>query len=70
MWMVEPDICDDGVPSEAIIHLDCIMQAAHLIGHYGETFVTPTLTLHDSLDAFDSYYVNKNIDHHAFEIAF
>jgi hypothetical protein len=70
MWMVEPDFHDDGTPSEAIIHLDCVLRAAHLIAVCGGSFVLPNLTLHDSLDNFDSYYVNKFVDHHAFEIAF
>jgi hypothetical protein len=70
MWIVEPDFNDDGSPSEAVIHLDCILRAALLIGVYGDRFVVRTLTLHDSLDSFDSFYVNKFADHHAFEIAF
>jgi hypothetical protein len=70
MWAVVPDYNDDGTPYEAIIHLDCILRAAHLIGAYGEDFVLPTMTLHKSLDRFESFYVNKYIDHHAFEIAF
>jgi hypothetical protein len=39
MWIVEPDLCDDGMPVEEIIHIDCILWAAHLIGVYGEAFV-------------------------------
>ena len=46
MWAVVPDYNDDGMPYEAIIHLDCILCAAHLIGAYGEDFVLPTMTLH------------------------
>jgi hypothetical protein len=70
MWIVEPEFYNDGTPVEEIIHVDCIIRAAHLIGVYGEAFVHRHLTLHDSLDAFESYFVNKYIDHHAFEIAF
>jgi hypothetical protein len=70
MWMVEPDFNFDGSPSAAIIHLDSIVRAAHLIGVYGEEPVPENLSPDNSLGAFHSYYVNKFIDHHAFEIAF
>jgi hypothetical protein len=70
MWVVEPDSYDDGSPRESVIHLDCILRGAHLIGVYGEGFLPSGLTLHNSLDVFRSYFVNKYIDHHAFEIAF
>jgi hypothetical protein len=70
MWIVAPDCYGDGTPFETIIHLDCVLHAAHLIGVYGEDFVPPSLTLHQSLDNFQSFYVNKYIDHHAFQIAF
>lgn len=69
MWMVEPDTTDDGSPFLAIVHIDCIFRAAHLLPFFGEDFVPKTLTLHDSLNFFRKFYVNKFIDHHAFEIA-
>ena len=70
MWVVEPDILEDGEHHAAVIHLDSIFRAAHLIPVYGEEFVPTYLSFTDSLDAFRAYYVNKYIDHHAFEIAF
>lgn len=70
MWVVEPDFNFAGSPSAAIIHLDSILRAAHLMGICGKDFLPRNLTFSDSLDAFHSYYVNKFIDHHAFEIAF
>lgn len=70
MWVVEPDWCPDGSPNESIIHLNCILCAAHLIGVYGDNLLPPGLTAENSLDTFNSYFVNKYIDHHAFEIAF
>ncbi len=70
MWIVQPEVYEDGTPFEGIIHIDCIMRAAHLIGVYRTTRIPRKWTLHDSLDVFDSYYVNKYIDHHAFETAF
>lgn len=73
MWVVEPDTDANGHPLVAIIHLDCIVRAAHLIGVYGVNEPLPderTLRFSHSLDAFSSFYVNKFADHHAFEIAF
>ncbi len=70
MWIMQPDYHDDETPFEGIIHIDCIMWAAHLIGVYGPTPIPWHWTLHDSLDSFGSYYVNKYIDHHTFETTF
>ena len=71
MWIVKPDVNpDDGLPTMAVIHLDTIVCAAHLLGVYGEDYLPKDLSLEYSLDAFHEYYVNKFIDHHAFEIAF
>jgi hypothetical protein len=70
MWVVEPDILEDGTHFAAVIHLDTIFRAAHLIAVYGDKFVPTYLTFTQSLDAFRAFYVNKYIDHHAFEVAF
>lgn len=69
MWQVEPQSLD-GSPFMAVIHLDSIVRSAHLIGVYGRNYIPKDLTFNDSLNAFHSYYVNKYIDNHAFEIAF
>jgi hypothetical protein len=70
MWMVQPNFDASGSPLMSIIHLDCILRAAHLIGVCGDNFLPKELAFYQSLDAFLSFYVNKFIDHHAFEIAF
>lgn len=68
-WMVEADVCDNEQPSLAIIHLDSIYRAAHLVPAYRSSdFVNRLLTMHDTLDYFKNFYVNKYVDHHAFEI--
>ena len=36
MWVVKPDILDDGMPWTAVIHLDSIVRLAHLLPIYGE----------------------------------
>ena|ERR1700688_212973 len=69
-WMVGPDVCQNGRPYLAIVHLDSIYRAAHLNPAYRTSdFVKPSLTMHDTLDEFKVFYVNNFIDHHAFEIA-
>ena len=68
MWIVEPGVDIDGIPEVSIIHLDCILRAAHLIPVYGDAPVPDLLEYHHSLDMFKSYYVNKFADHHSFEI--
>ena len=70
MWIVEPDLAEDGTPIASVIHLDTIFRAAHLMPVYGNDAVPKNLSSTQSLNAFNSYYVNKYIDHHAFEIAF
>lgn len=73
MWVVEP-VADapDGIGESrtAILHLDTIVRAAHLIPVFGHRRVSPTLSLTNTLDEFTRFHVNKYADHHAFEIAF
>jgi hypothetical protein len=68
MWMVEPDVKLDGSPAISVIHLDCICRAVLLLPIYGDACLPKSLSMHDSLDAFVSFYVNKYADHHAFEM--
>ena len=70
MWIVEPQLDLHGLPVMSVIHLDCVLRAAHLIGVAGTDPLPSTLQHTDSLDAFTAFYVNKYADHHAHEIAF
>lgn len=70
MWIVEPDICEDGKCVTYIIHLDTIFHSAHLIAMYGNNPIPKDIPLCHTLDLFHLYYVNKFIDHHAFKIVF
>ncbi|KAI0349510.1 hypothetical protein OH77DRAFT_1414891 [Trametes cingulata] len=70
MWIVEPQLDDHGLPVMSVIHLDCMLCAAHLIDVSGAHTVPCNLCHTDSLDAFNAFYVNKYADHHAHEIAF
>jgi hypothetical protein len=67
MWMVQPEV-DNGSPSISVIHVDCIFRAAHLLPIYGDDPIG-SISPYDTLDVFPTFYVNKYIDHHAFEIA-
>ena len=69
MWMVCPAYSANRAPLHSIIHVDTIYRAAHLIPIYGRRFLPPNVNLHVSYDSFRAYYVNKFVDHHAFEIA-
>ena len=69
--MVEPDRdTGDGSVHAAVIHLEAVLHAAHLIGVYGNDILPKDLTFTDSLDAFALFYVNKFINNHAFLIAY
>ncbi|KAI6141325.1 hypothetical protein BKA82DRAFT_28768 [Pisolithus tinctorius] len=71
MWIVCPSYNARNVPHIAIIHIDAIYRAAHLIPVYAAHNInTRDIKPHDSYDTFNSFYVNKFADHHAFEIAF
>ncbi|KAH9014265.1 hypothetical protein EDB85DRAFT_1876506, partial [Lactarius pseudohatsudake] len=66
MWVVEPD----HKSHVSIIRLDGIVRASHLLPVFGWGHVSTTLSFPNTLDTFTSFYVNKYVDHHAFEIAF
>ena len=66
LWVVEPEFEGNGRDrSLAIIHLDCVARAAHLLPIYGPLFLPEDLHFSDSLDAFRAFFVNKYIDHHS-----
>jgi hypothetical protein len=65
---VEPDFTDDGSPRIAIVHIDSIYRAVHLLAaHRDSQFINRALTMHSTLDKFKTFYVNKYADHHAFD---
>ena len=70
MWMVQPAVTEERLPEVSVIHLDCVFRAAHLLPIYGDRRIPENVSLHNSLDAFVGFYVNKYADHHAFEIAY
>ena len=71
MWRVRPDYDRQDNPILAIISVDSIFCAAHLIGVCGSHCIPRHNFDHSkSLNSFESFYVNKYADHHAHEIAF
>ena len=69
MWMVHPSMNDDHTREVSIIHVDSIFRAAHLVPMFGNSFIPAHVDLHNALDTYMGFYVNKFADHHAFEIA-
>ncbi|KAG1850945.1 hypothetical protein F4604DRAFT_1687040, partial [Suillus subluteus] len=69
MWMVKPAFSAQNAPHFAIIHIDTIFRAAHLLPVFGTIPLSPSIKFHQVLDIFKLFYVNKFADHHAFEIA-
>jgi hypothetical protein len=66
MWVVELERCRR-VPTLAIIPVDSIARGAHLIGVYGTAALPEDFHFSDSLDAFNTYFVNPYADHHMHE---
>lgn len=70
LWVVAPDYNEDGSRSMSIVHINTILRAAHLLPVFGEDFLPDNFHFSNTLDAFDDFFVNKFIDHHANENAF
>jgi hypothetical protein len=68
MWIIHPSVHDNGTPNFAVIHIDMVYHAAHLIPVYGPNFIADDIKYFHAYDAFHSFYVNKFADYHAFEI--
>ncbi|KAI9570938.1 hypothetical protein HD554DRAFT_2203708 [Boletus coccyginus] len=53
----------------SVIHLNSIFRVVHLLSIFNNsTPIHPVVNLHNSLNAFKGYYMNKFADHHSFEI--
>lgn len=71
MWIVRPGYRTRNLRNIAVVHIDTIYRAAHLIPVYATHNIdSRDIKPHCSYDMFHSFYVNKYADHHAFEIAF
>ncbi|KAI0742204.1 hypothetical protein C8Q80DRAFT_1109559, partial [Daedaleopsis nitida] len=67
MWVVRPELYDDGERVVDIIPISSIVRACHLTPVYGTTRLPADFHFADSLDAFRRYYVNWYVDYHAHE---
>ncbi|KAF8802530.1 hypothetical protein BYT27DRAFT_7226421 [Phlegmacium glaucopus] len=67
MWPVQLECDRKGVPNVEVVELDSIARAAHLLPIYGSTRVPDDFSHHDALDSFQSFFVNRFVDHHAHE---
>ena len=55
----------------SVIHVDSIVHGAHLLPRFpSDAPVYREINYMNALDVYTSFYVNKLIDPHAFEIAF
>ena len=69
MWIIQPSYLHNHFPNFAVIHIDSIYYAAHLIPIYCTSYISQHIKLCNSYNAFCAFYVNKYVDHHAFELA-
>ena len=69
MYTVEPDCLLNGQLATAVVHLDTVFRAVHLIPVFSNQ---PALSKHQHheqmLDQFSEFYINKYINYHAFEV--
>ncbi|KAI5999626.1 hypothetical protein EDD15DRAFT_2386382 [Pisolithus albus] len=71
MWTVRPRYHTHNLRNIAIVHIDTIYRAAHLIPVYSSHNINARdIRPHQSYDVFRLFYVNKYADHHTFEIVF
>lgn len=70
MWIVAPEMDQQGQWVCAMISLDAVLRLAHLIAVYGEDVLLVDFHYTDTLNTFQAYYVNKYIDYHAHCLAF
>ena len=71
LWIVRPESTRQGTHHASVIHIDSIVRGAHLLARFpSDVPVYREVNYMNVLDAYASFYVNKHIDHHAFEIAF
>jgi hypothetical protein len=55
-----------------IVHLDSVVRGAHLLPRFPSDapLYRREINYMNVLDVYKAFYVNKYIDHHAFELAF
>ena len=66
MWTVSLER-QRGKPTSQVIDVRTIAHAAHLLLVYGSDPVPSNVRHYNSLDSFQSFFINHFVDHHAFE---
>jgi hypothetical protein len=70
-WVVRPESIQQGMRHMSVIHIDSVVRGAHLLPRFpSDAPVYREINYMNVLDLYTSFYVNKFVDHHAFEIAF
>ncbi|KAJ6561258.1 hypothetical protein B0H10DRAFT_2180547 [Mycena sp. CBHHK59/15] len=64
MWVVEPGLRGKH-RLVTILHLDSLLRGAHLSPVFGSAHIPVKFPYYYSLNAFNAFFVNKYIDHHA-----
>ncbi|KAJ6609182.1 hypothetical protein B0H10DRAFT_2438684 [Mycena sp. CBHHK59/15] len=67
LWVVTPEAYGNGDRCLAIIHLNSIARAAHLLPVYGSSLLPEDFHYSYSLDAFRAFFINSYADHHTHE---
>ena len=71
LWAVQPELTHQGMCHLSVIHVDSIVCGMHLLPKFlSDAPIYWEINYTNVLDLYTSYYVNKFINHHAFEIAF
>ncbi|KIL55144.1 hypothetical protein M378DRAFT_91349, partial [Amanita muscaria Koide BX008] len=70
MSIVDRDCGRDGSRTLEVIHIDAVIRGVHLIPVYGDGFIPLDIKFTNSLDRYDTFYVNRYADHHSHEIIF
>ncbi|KAF8200520.1 hypothetical protein K438DRAFT_1822115 [Mycena galopus ATCC 62051] len=70
LWVVTPEAYRNGQKCLAVIHLDSIARAAHLLPVYGASSLPENFHYSYSLDAFRAFFVNSYADHHVHEFLY
>ena len=68
MWVVALDYGRRGYRDTLVTHVDSIVHGAHLSPIFDMSKLPSLLNYTHSLDYFGSFYVNRYIDPHAFEL--
>lgn len=69
MWKVKAEVTG-GQRDILVLHLDTFLRGAHLLPSFGTTALPHDLNNTYTLDLFNTYFVNKYIDHLAHEMVF